>query len=115
MKCGDINNASKPLEIAKKWSYLIMDEFFQQGDSERSKGIPISMFMDRDSTDIPKCQVGFIDYIVTPLYKAWDTYLNEDGNFDAIENLAKNKKYWQRYITKTSHNKSSRKLKLYIR
>lgn len=96
IKCADINNASKPIEISKKWSYLIMDEFFLQGDLERSKGLPVSMFMDRDTTDIPKCQVGFIDYIVTPLYKAWDTYMNEDDTFDAVQNLAKNKKYWQR-------------------
>ena len=30
IKCGDINNASKPNEIATKWSYLIMEEFFAQ-------------------------------------------------------------------------------------
>ena len=96
MKCADINNASKPLEISQRWSYLIMEEFFQQGDLERSKGLPVSMFMDRQSTNIPKCQVGFIDYIVSPLYKSWDTYLNEDDIFDAIKNLAQNKKHWQR-------------------
>jgi len=30
IKCGDINNASKVFEISKKWSYLIMEEFFAQ-------------------------------------------------------------------------------------
>ena len=37
-----------------------MDEFFRQGDTEASRGLPISPFMDREKTDIAKCQVGFI-------------------------------------------------------
>ena len=31
-----------------------------QGDTESSKGLPISPFMDREKTDMAKCQVGFI-------------------------------------------------------
>jgi hypothetical protein len=30
LKCGDINNASKPTAIAVKWSERIMEEFFHQ-------------------------------------------------------------------------------------
>jgi hypothetical protein len=30
LKCGDINNASKPQDISTRWSQLIMEEFFQQ-------------------------------------------------------------------------------------
>ncbi|KAJ3055057.1 High affinity cAMP-specific 3',5'-cyclic phosphodiesterase 7A [Rhizophlyctis rosea] len=96
MKCGDISNATKPTELCKKWAALIMEEFFQQGDQEKEKGLPVSMFMDRTNTVIPKCQVGFIDYIVTPLYEVWDQYLNEDGSYEAFSNLAKNREYWKR-------------------
>jgi hypothetical protein len=53
--------------------------------------------MDRETTDIPKCQIGFIEYIVTPLYRAWDIYLNEDDIFEAMDNLSKNKELWKRY------------------
>jgi hypothetical protein len=70
---------------------------YKQGDNEKERGVPVSMFMDRTTTDIPKCQVGFIDYVVTPLYKAWDTYLNEDDTFEAMKNLAKNRDHWKRY------------------
>jgi hypothetical protein len=57
IKCSDVNNLSKPLHISRIWTQLIMEEFFKQGDEERSRGLPISMFMDRLSTDIPKCQL----------------------------------------------------------
>jgi hypothetical protein len=30
IKCGDLNNVGKSLEIAKEWSFRVMDEFFKQ-------------------------------------------------------------------------------------
>ena len=57
MKCADINNLSKPLEISRIWTQLVIEEFFNQGDQEKARGLPVSMFMDRNNTDIPKCQM----------------------------------------------------------
>lgn len=101
IKCGDVNNASKSTAICVQWADKIMTEFFNQGDQERSKGLPVSMFMDRETTVIAKCQVGFIDYIVLPLFEVWDSYMNEgfiilikDDVFPALENLIINKEYW---------------------
>ncbi|KAI8903826.1 hypothetical protein EDD86DRAFT_230704 [Gorgonomyces haynaldii] len=95
IKCGDINNASKSLDLCTQWASLIMNEFFLQGDEERKRGLTVSMFMDRDTTIISKCQVGFIEYIVIPLYEAWDLYMNDEGNFPAMENLRSNRDYWK--------------------
>lgn len=41
-----------------------------QGDAERSLGLSISMNCDRTVVDISKCQVGFITFLVAPLYRA---------------------------------------------
>ncbi|KAI9206711.1 uncharacterized protein BJ171DRAFT_597362 [Polychytrium aggregatum] len=96
IKCGDISNAAKATELCTKWAYLIMEEFFRQGDEEKKRGIPVSMFFDRHNTVIPKCQVGFIDYIVSPLYEAWNTYINQDGDFPAWDNVQKNREHWKK-------------------
>ena len=40
-----------------RWSKLIVEEFFQQGDKEKEGGMKASAFMDRDSEDTPKNQV----------------------------------------------------------
>ncbi|KAI8925600.1 hypothetical protein BC831DRAFT_400947 [Entophlyctis helioformis] len=96
IKCGDINNAAKSQSLCTQWAMNIMDEFFKQGDEERRRGLPISMFMDRQTTVVSKCQIGFIDYIVLPLYEVWDQYMNEDGNFPALNNLRANREYWKR-------------------
>jgi hypothetical protein len=57
MKCADINNPTKKLIFCRKWTDMIMREFFAQGEEEKSRGLKVSMFMDKDTTDIPKCQV----------------------------------------------------------
>lgn len=54
--------------------------------------------MDRETTVISKCQIGFIDYIVYPLYEVWDSYMNESGIFPALANLKANKEYWKRCL-----------------
>ena len=57
MKCADINNPTKKLEYCRKWTDMIMREFFAQGREEKRRGLKASMFMDADTTDIPKCQI----------------------------------------------------------
>jgi hypothetical protein len=96
VKCADINNATKMEPLCLEWASRIMSEFWDQGDEEKKRNIPVSMFMDRDSCRVEKCQVGFIDYIVTPLYEVWDAYVNDDNVFPALQNLSENRDFWKR-------------------
>lgn len=75
--CADLSNPTKPLPLYKKWVSLLMEEFFRQGDKERAAGMDISPMCDRHCATIEKSQVGFIDYIVHPLWESW----SELGNF----------------------------------
>jgi hypothetical protein len=54
VKCGDLGNPVKTFEQAKRWTNLVMEEFFRQGDREKSLGLPVSKFMDRNDTNISK-------------------------------------------------------------
>ncbi|KAJ3285755.1 High affinity cAMP-specific 3',5'-cyclic phosphodiesterase 7A [Blyttiomyces sp. JEL0837] len=94
IKCADVNNPAKPSESCRHWTELIMEEFFRQGDDEKKKGVPVSMFMNRETTDIPKCQIGFIDFIVHPLFEAWSGFMQEDLK-PQMENIANNKLFWK--------------------
>ncbi|KAJ3126075.1 High affinity cAMP-specific 3',5'-cyclic phosphodiesterase 7A, partial [Physocladia obscura] len=78
IKCADVNNPTKPLECCKFWTEKIMEEFFRQGDEEKRLGLNVSMFMNRGATDVPKCQIGFIDFIVYPLFEVWSLFMEED-------------------------------------
>jgi len=64
---ADISNPTKPFEIYKKWTDLVMNEFWEQGDKEKSLGFPISFLCDRVGASIPKAQIGFTEGIVIPL------------------------------------------------
>lgn len=69
LKASDISNPTRPLAVYAVWVEGIMKEFFAQGDAERTLGLPISMNCDRESVNVNKCQVGFITFLVSPIWK----------------------------------------------
>ncbi|KAF8785459.1 cAMP-specific 3' like protein [Argiope bruennichi] len=95
--CADLSNPTKPLPIYKQWVSLIMEEFFQQGDKERSQGMDISPMCDRHTATIEKSQVGFIDYIVHPLWETWGDLVHPDAQ-DILDTLEENRDWYQNMI-----------------
>lgn len=57
LKAADIGHAVKPVHIHQKWTELISEEFFLQGDMERELGMEVPQFMDRTVACIPKSQI----------------------------------------------------------
>lgn len=74
-----------------------MEEFFQQGDKEREMGLDISPMCDRHNATIEKSQVGFIDYIVHPLWETWADLVHPDAQ-DILDTLEENRDYFQSMI-----------------
>eukprot|EP00727_Mastigamoeba_balamuthi_P010523 m51a1_g6093 putative calcium calmodulin-dependent 3 -cyclic nucleotide phosphodiesterase 1a isoform x3 (920) ;mRNA; r:37160-40850 len=66
LKLADVSNPARPWEVCRRWTDRVMREFFAQGDAEREAGLPVSPFMDRQTTDVPKCQSAFIQFVVAP-------------------------------------------------
>eukprot|EP00276_Gloeochaete_wittrockiana_P010868 CAMPEP_0184652298 /NCGR_PEP_ID=MMETSP0308-20130426/9998_1 /TAXON_ID=38269 /ORGANISM="Gloeochaete witrockiana, Strain SAG 46.84" /LENGTH=680 /DNA_ID=CAMNT_0027087099 /DNA_START=276 /DNA_END=2315 /DNA_ORIENTATION=+ len=71
IKVADISNAGRKKDVYMPWVDKIMEEFFRQGDQEREKGLDISPWMDRKDPQVKLCQIGFLDYLALPTYKAW--------------------------------------------
>merc|ERR1711871_625259 len=69
MKASDIGHTAKPPALHKKWSLLVSEEFYRQGDKERAQGVKPFASMDRtlDAT-LPKGQIGFISLFALPLH-----------------------------------------------
>jgi hypothetical protein len=63
---ADLSNPMKPRPIYQNWLNRVMAEFWQQGDQERLRGMPISVMCDRHTACVPKVQAGFISFIVKP-------------------------------------------------
>uniref|UniRef100_A0A8C7MS38 Phosphodiesterase n=1 Tax=Oncorhynchus kisutch TaxID=8019 RepID=A0A8C7MS38_ONCKI len=98
--CADLSNPTKPLEVYRKWTDRIMVEFFTQGDRERDKGIEISPMCDKHNASIEKTQVGFIDYIVHPLWETWADLVHPDAQ-DILDTLEDNREWYQSMIQRS--------------
>jgi len=67
---ADISNPMKPWALCERLAHLCLDEFFAQGDLEKEAGLPVQMLNDRDKVNRPNSQVGFIEFVITPLVEA---------------------------------------------
>ena len=65
---SDISNPTKPFNIYMNWANKVMNEFYRQGDKEKEMDLPVSFLCDRESTNLPKGQIGFIEGVVLPFY-----------------------------------------------
>eukprot|EP00727_Mastigamoeba_balamuthi_P000931 m51a1_g10835 putative 3 -cyclic-nucleotide phosphodiesterase (1537) ;mRNA; f:45706-52422 len=67
LKAADVSNSSRRWEVCSRWARRVMEEFGQQGDQERERGLTVSAFMDRGTQDIGRCQTAFIKYVMLPM------------------------------------------------
>jgi 3',5'-cyclic-nucleotide phosphodiesterase len=100
IKAADVGHAAKALELHQSWCKLVIEEFYAQGDLEKNRGFPVSMFCDRENTNVPKA--GFIKNIVQGLYETLYIVVNsEEIERSCIKQLKINLKYWETlYMTK---------------
>ncbi|XP_053557271.1 cAMP-specific 3',5'-cyclic phosphodiesterase 4D isoform X1 [Bombina bombina] len=95
--CADLSNPTKPLQLYRHWTDRIMEEFFRQGDRERERGMEISPMCDKHNASVEKSQVGFIDYIVHPLWETWADLVHPDAQ-DILDTLEDNREWYQSTI-----------------
>lgn len=71
MTACDVAAITKPWHIQQRVAEFVAEEFFEQGDIERGElhEEPMAMMDRRKKSDLPSMQVGFIDFICTPVYK----------------------------------------------
>eukprot|EP01135_Chromosphaera_perkinsii_P005579 Nk52_evm4s353 gene=Nk52_evmTU4s353 len=103
IKASDISNPAKKWDLCEQWANLIMEEFFRQGDAEKLLNRPVSLMMNREDTDIAKCQVGFIDFVITPMFEIFGTYLHgkKEDSF-LCNNIMENKLKWEQIAAESA-------------
>ncbi|XP_072450495.1 3',5'-cyclic-AMP phosphodiesterase 4C-like isoform X3 [Chiloscyllium punctatum] len=107
--CADLSNPTKPLHLYRIWVDKIMLEFFQQGDQERARGMEISPMCDKHTASIEKSQVGFIDFIVHPLWETWADLVYPDAK-EILDNLEDNRDWFDSMIPHSPPSSSSMEL-----
>ncbi|OPJ84402.1 cone cGMP-specific 3',5'-cyclic phosphodiesterase subunit alpha' isoform A [Patagioenas fasciata monilis] len=107
----DLSAITKPWEVQSKVALMVANEFWEQGDLERTvlQQQPIPM-MDRNKGDeLPKLQVGFIDFVCTFVYKEFSRFHKEiTPMFDGLQN---NRVEWK---TRADEYEEKMKLKMQL-
>lgn len=101
----DISHPAKQWKVHHRWTTLLLEEFFRQGDMERELGLPFSPLCDRNNTLVAESQIGFIDFIVEPSMGVCTEMLevvlgsgttpNTDLSKPWVRLLQENKKVWK--------------------
>merc|ERR1711871_995648 len=101
LHAADISNPARTWAISKVHSRNCVDEFFRQGDKEKELNMPVSPgLFDRDTVNFPKTQIGFLEFVVAPLYCVMrDIFTELDPS--PLQNLVENRSKWQEEYLKT--------------
>ncbi|KAK3097852.1 hypothetical protein FSP39_013823 [Pinctada imbricata] len=93
IKCADVSNPCRQLDLCKIWAIRIAEEYFQQTDDEKQRGLPVVMAVfDRKTCSIPNSQTRFIDVFINDMFDAWDYYCDIS---ELITHLQNNYRYWK--------------------
>ncbi|KAF9178405.1 hypothetical protein BGZ51_007813 [Haplosporangium sp. Z 767] len=92
LHAADISNAVKPWTVCKRWSDLVVQEFFRQGDIEKAQGLPVSPNMDRNQHNQPQISLGFGDFVVRPYFETFAELLPKASTL--LISLANNRDQW---------------------
>ena len=93
---ADLAHNTKKFSISLKWVELLSEEFWLQGDKEKKMNLSVSFLCDRDNTDVPKSQVGFIGGFIIPTFN-FLIIMFPSLSF-TVENAKNNLNEWQKLV-----------------
>ena len=117
---ADLAHNTKLFSISLKWVELLSEEFWLQGDKEKSMGLTVSFLCDRENTNVPSSQVNFIRGFILPTFEVLVTIFptlnytieNANNNINEWQKLVdahRTKGWTPRNINNEANNKSSEK------
>ena len=93
---ADLAHNTKLFNISLKWVELLSEEFWLQGDKEKSMGLTVSFLCDRKDTNVPCSQVNFIRGFIIPTF---DVLIKIFPTLSyTVENANNNINEWQKLV-----------------
>ena len=92
---ADLGHNCKKFHISVQWIRILCEEFWDQGDKEREKGLPISFMCDRNNYDVPSSQIGFLKGFIL---SSFDSLVEMFPKLQfTIDNAENNIKQWTKF------------------
>ncbi|KAF6115437.1 phosphodiesterase 7B [Phyllostomus discolor] len=105
LKCADICNPCRVWEMSKQWSEKVCEEFYRQGDLEKKFQLEVSPLCNQQKDSIASIQIGFMTYIVEPLFQEWARFTgNSSLSENMLSHLAYNKAHWKMLLLKQTRS-----------
>ncbi|OCF35312.1 hypothetical protein I316_02858 [Kwoniella heveanensis BCC8398] len=96
IKCADISNPTRPIDVSQHWSSVLLEEWAKQASLEQDLDLPVSVVASADAALQAKGQIGFIDLFTLPLFEAVSEALPELQVY--ADSCADNREIWQRRL-----------------
>jgi hypothetical protein len=97
---ADISGQAKADPLFLVWTERCLEEFFEQGDMEMALGLPVSPNCDRDTTQAPEAQFGFVQYVILPAYEVLGTIISPQVEERILPIVRSNLEYWRSHREK---------------
>ena len=95
LKAADISNVTKPFNLSRQWAMNVTEEFYQQGDKEKAKGVEVLPMFDRSqNNELAKGQIGFINFVAFRFFSTIVTKLLSGMQW-TTDTISDNKDKWQ--------------------
>uniref|UniRef100_A0A3Q1EZ18 Phosphodiesterase n=1 Tax=Acanthochromis polyacanthus TaxID=80966 RepID=A0A3Q1EZ18_9TELE len=107
LKCADVCNPCRIWKLSRQWSERVCEEFYRQGDLEKRFDLEISPLCDQQADSVSAVQIGFISYIVEPLFEEWQRFTEPSLlSRTMMDHLNHNKTCWSRIRSPSSTSDS---------
>lgn len=83
--------------MAKAWEDLVQEEFFEQGEQEKARGLEPMPMMDRNKCNVAGSQCWFYENMGKPLYEALAYHFPSSKNL-VEEMMDKNLPEWKQIL-----------------
>lgn len=97
LHCADLSNPLAPPGMSKRIANLVTTEFNRQAMLENEAGLPVSVMTAYDELTKAKMELGFIDFVVRPLY---DTLISISPQLNVcLEYIDSTREMWDQLLS----------------
>eukprot|EP01084_Bolivina_argentea_P302902 522903_1 len=83
--------------------------FLHKQKMRKKLDLPVSAFMDKEQTDLPTMQCGFLNHVIRPWFDLWGRLLRDEKQGPLFQfNVAENLKFMQNELNKLKKLKKER-------